>query len=415
MAPREADPLGFFMSDLEERRRGSRAFESGEHVWLGNEGVARACAARNVSASTFLRIRRLKSKEKLSYGEVVALSGDFYPSPEALFEERPSPMPWLREENDLEDLRAAFRVELAWIEDEGRGAGVRYPDQNVVYAWNAKSYVELALDNNVHFGWHNLVAYCRHHGAAIALALSARNERDNAKSDELLRRALYTNAFADHFLTDAFAAGHIRMPRAQTRKWAKSTNMDEKLAGALSKLVHDQDGHVSTLHAQTETRAAPEDGLQVINTRGDIWFTRCDGQLFIADKKDTAIEQPVAAVAESFGELLRAFLDGDPVAGPYEALRRAPFPHPEGIGLCDKFSASLSAEKVDALVESVAWYMKVPWIGTGLNRDAVMSYFAALPSIVEEFRADVRAEHDATPDLAARMPRDYVEAFQSMK
>lgn len=32
---------------------------------------------------------------------------------------------------------------------------------------------------------------------------------------ETFRWALFTNAFADHFLTDAFAAGHVRVPRAE--------------------------------------------------------------------------------------------------------------------------------------------------------------------------------------------------------
>jgi len=209
---RHGDPLSLF---LEKRRptghalAGAKPFESGEHIWLGSAGAKLACdmlldeGKGFADPTMFNAIKRLNSADRLSYGELVALSGDFYKTPKDLFEEKPSPVPWLWEDTDLSDLREIFGEELAWIEDQHRGPG-GYPDNNIRMAWNAKGYIELALDNNDHFGWHNLVAYVCHHGAALDLARQA-----GGKSNDQWRRALFTNAFADHFLTDGFAAGMV--------------------------------------------------------------------------------------------------------------------------------------------------------------------------------------------------------------
>ena len=65
----------------------------------------------------FSSIKRLRTNDRLSYGELVALSGDFYGSPVDLYEEKPAQLAWLWEDNDLEDLRRIFKSEIAWIED----------------------------------------------------------------------------------------------------------------------------------------------------------------------------------------------------------------------------------------------------------------------------------------------------------
>lgn len=114
--------------------------------------------------------------------------------------------------------------------------------------------------------------------------------------NETFRRALYTNAFADHFLTDAFAAGHIRVPRAEIRNWAEARGLGDKIAGALSKLLHDQDGHIDleSLHGPVdENDGRPEDGLLVQDSTGTSWSTRCDGQLFLETNaaQSTAVER----------------------------------------------------------------------------------------------------------------------------
>lgn len=388
-------------------------FEAGEHQWLGLRGAQRACVALGLPTTTLDRLQRRAGDVELSYGEIVALSGDFYASPEDLFDEKPAPIPWLYEQNDLSDLRKAFATELDWIKRENRGANVGYPNNNIAFAWNAKSYVELALDNTDHFGWHNVVAYCRYHEKAIDCAISAGSE---SALDEGFRRALYYNGFADHFLTDGFAAGHIRVPRQQIRSWASEVGYDEKLAGLLSKLLHDQDGHVSTLHAHGEGRLAPDEGLPVRNARGVEWSTRCDGQLFIVEQKSEAplIAEPVAAVTASLVELYTARRKQQAPAGEYEALKYVPFPRPGSSTLTQKFPADLAPESVKKLVESVAWYFKLPWAKSSLGVPEVERLLQALPKLMQEFRRAVVSDYERSAELRERLPDAYVEAFQSI-
>jgi len=417
------DPLGAFLAahraSLPPTRKAKR-FNSGEHAWLGGHGADRACdellRARNirVDKNLFASIRRAHGRDELQYGELVALSGDFYETPTDLFDEKPSPVPWLWESNDISDLRQIFAEELRWIEARSHGQGsAAYPDANVRSAWNAKSYVELALRNTDHFGWHNALAYCRHHQEALRLAASCRG-----REDEAFRRALYTNAFADHFLTDGFAAGHIRVPRAEIRAWAERQGWNEKVAGALSKLLHDQDGHVNlqSLHAASdENDRSGGDGLHVQDSTGRSWHTRCDGQLFLdrGAAESTAVERAVDAVSASVLELLLAWQRGELPRGVYAATRLLPFPHPGGPTLVEKFPGALPAPELDRLWRSVGWYAKIPFI-VGLESEQIRALFTALPGIMAEFRANVGTAADASPELIARLAPEYVAAYRNV-
>ena len=413
------DPLTLFLDvhrrGLAASRRGRR-FNAGEHAWLASHGAEAACKRLKdeldieVETSLFEEIARRSGREKLQYGELVALSGDFYESADALFDEKPSPFPWLWQANDLSDLRRIFDKELQWIESRRQGHGDRsYPDENIRLAWNAKSYVELALRNTDHFGWHNLVAYCRNHAAALRLAAST-----GGRDDETFRRALYTNAFADHFLTDCFAAGHIRIPRAEIRAWADRNGLDEKVAGALSKLLHDQDGHVDlgSLHGDVdENRPRSHDGLRVQNAAGAEWHTYCDGQLFLdADAGHAkAIQHAVDAVSASVFELLLAWKRREMPDGVYSATSLAPFPHPEAPALTRKFPADISDADLEKLWQSIAWYVRVPWLA-GLERGHVRELFKALPGIMVEFRASIAAAA-ADAEVSLRIDPRYIAAY----
>jgi hypothetical protein len=394
-----------------QHRMSGRRFEAGEHQWLGREGLFLACEQFGLSKTPYMRLKRRDGDEQFSYGELVALSGDFYGSPKALFEEESSLLPWLYEENDLDDLRKAFQEELAWIEDEERGLNVGYPDNSLALVWNSKSMLELVLDNNVHFGWHNIVAYCRHHAEALDLARKADQQNDK---DPTWRRAVFYNAFADHFLTDAFAAGHVRVPREQIRKWATRKDWSEKIAGGLSKVLHDQDGHVNTNHSRGERYLADE-GLWVANSLGANWFTRCDGQLFIVKPThDLLIEQPVQAVAKSLLELFTSRRDRTLPEGIYQALVHVPFPHPNVQSLCDKFSPTMPRPQFEGLIESISWYLKIPWIGSGVNEENLRMLLAALPELMTEFRHDVKTTYEGSSELQKRIPAPYVNAFMAI-
>lgn len=421
-SPDSTDPFSRFLSVYDEarpKRRDGKRFSSGEHLWLGGHGAKRALERFNtdfnksLDPELFNSIPRKNTRDVLRYGELVALSGDFYESPESLFEEKPSPLPWLWEGNDLGDLRELFGEELRWIEDRNSRQGSAYPENNLRLAWNAKSYVELALRNTDHFGWHNLLAYRKHHAEALRLAASARG-----RDDETFRRARYTNAFADHFLTDGFAAGHVRVPRAEIRAWADERGFNEKVAGALSKVLHDQDGHIDagSLHGvHDENRRGDDDGLPVQNSLGANWFTRCDGQLFLEAGSETspAVEQAVAAVSASVTELLVAWQEGTLPRGTYEATKHVPFPRPGSATLAEKFPASLAPERLEALWQSVGWYAKIPWI-SGMERRHIEALFEALPAIMERFRANVAADVARDPELTSRLAAPYIAAYRSV-
>lgn len=417
------DPLTLFgfgrkqMSDESQKR-----YESGEHVWIGDRGFELALrdaeVAPHISYQRELLLHRQDQNEAFRYGELVALSGDFYATPSELYWERPSGIPWLWEENDLSDIRAVFAAELEAIGEQQRGR-IEYPDSNMAFWWNAKAYIELALDNTDHFGWHNPKAYCKHHSAALEFARQAWEPPaiDPDKADELWRQAKFTNAFADHFLTDAFAAGHIRVPRQEIRCWATQQAHSAELAGALSKLLHDQDGDLKTTHGQGHSLVVDNrEGLRVGNSRGDDWYTRCDGQLFInnGDEVD-AVRLPVEAVQASVRELYRAYLFGKIPNGNYAAAAIVPFPHPRGPSLIDKFPAAISAATVEALLAGVSWYVKVPYVSSGLTAEEITALCAALPSLMEQFRQHVRREVSASPELRRRLPKTLIDGFKAVK
>jgi hypothetical protein len=410
------DPLVLFAQRHRKALdRPGKRFAAGEHAWLASAGAKRAREAMkaehriDVEADVFESIARHDGTEFLQYGEIVALSGDFYETPTELFEERSSLIALPGHTNDLGDLRKIFAEELDWIEARRKGKpGATYPDENVRLAWNAKSYVELALRNTDHFGWHNAVAYCKHHARALELARAAQG-----RTDEKFRRALYTNAFADHFLTDGFAAGHVRVPRAEIRAWALENRYGEKVAGSLSKLLHDQDGHVDvhSLHGDSnESHRGAADGLRVQDAHGDAWFTFCDGQLFMQAAGTPAIEHAVSAVAASVKEFLEAWKLDELPDGVYQATRLVPFPHPEAPKLVDKFPANMADDRFDALWESIAWYAKIPYLA-GLEAPHVRALFEALPQIMSRFRENI-ATASADAELRRRLAPGYVDAYK---
>ncbi|ADO68780.1 uncharacterized protein STAUR_0976 [Stigmatella aurantiaca DW4/3-1] len=116
----------------------------------------------------------------LTYGEVVALAGDYYGTPEELAEE----------------LTPAVADAIRGVTPQDEGTFLL----NTHRGWF--DYASLANENQDHFAPRSWGRYARHHREALFLAL-----------DKDLDAALVRNAFADHFLTDAFASGHLRVPR----------------------------------------------------------------------------------------------------------------------------------------------------------------------------------------------------------
>lgn len=411
--PEKAAPTGDALIMLQDAKRkyANQKFEGGEHLWLGLRGLFAACTEAGIDRTPYMYIQRHDRSERFNYGELVALSGDLYETPEELFEERPGPQPWLYESNDLSDLKRVFARELYWIEGERRNEHVGYPDETIALVWNAKSYLELAKRNTPHFGWHNMLAYCRYHEEALKYALAA-DPRDDG--DPQWRRALFFNAFADHFLTDAFAAGHVRVPREQIRLWGQDQGYSSSLSGMLSKLLHDQDGHVASFHGQGEGLLSASEGLRVLNSRGVEWYTRCDGQLFIVkpDQSDPLLAEPSSAVKESVLELFRARLEKKRPDGLFRATAYVPFPHPVLAPMTEKFPANVQDARIGDLLGSVRWYLKIPGTSGRMEPQHVTALFSALPRIMGAMRDAVAKDVTDKPELTSRLPQSYIEAFK---
>lgn len=407
------DPLNAFFEERAKVLNGQKPFEGGEHLWLGNEGAKRANESLGYKVASFGPFLRSVAKEALTYGEIVAFSGDFYETPDELFMEKPSPLPWLYEGNDLSDLRKLLEQEVDWIQLQPDDRPKAYPDTNIGLWWNAKHFVELAKRNTPHYGWHNAVMYARWHQTALELARRANAEGNGDQKSLLWRQAVYTNGFADHFLTDGFAAGHVRTPARQIREWGEQRNFDAKLSGALVKLIHDQDGHVQELHGQAAHRDGKE-GLRVRNARGDEWYTRCDGQMFLTGALEPAVMQAVHAVADSVRELLQVY-NGAPIpSGVFASAKRIPFIHPQEKPLSEKFPATLDDAGANHLYESIRWYVKLRGIAAGIRPQHIQDCFFALPQLLEQFRAEIRKEADL-PEVRERLDPAFIAAYKEVR
>ncbi len=409
----DRDPLNAFFDIRAEELKGQKPYEGGEHLWLGNAGAELAHNSLGFSIAAFGPFRRRFAPEVLTYGEIVAFSGDFYETPDALFDEKPSPVPWLYEQNDMSDLLGALREELAWIELPANQRGTGYPDKNIALWWNAKWFIELALRNAPHYGWHNAVMFAHWHNAALQLASQAAVAGTADEKSLLWRRAVFTNGFADHFLTDGFAAGHVRTPAAQIRSWGAGRGFDPKLSGALVKLIHDQDGHIEELHGQAAHRNRTE-GLRVSNAHGDDWFTRCDGQMFWTGKDEPAVRHAVEAVADSVRDLLLVYNGAAIPVGVFASSRSIPFIHPAEKPLIEKFPATMDDAGVDRFFESIRWYVKLRGIAAGIRAHHIRECFVALPKIMEAFRTDIR--QDATrPEVLERLDPAFIAAYKDVR
>jgi hypothetical protein len=134
-----------------------------------------------------------KEDVKLTPGEITALSGDFYRGPDEIAAAASQPPEKEGGKNELDKLLQAIEQER----------NKELPDANKAYEQITKGrYLDLAKTNDVHFAPLNRVEWRRLHVQAIAEAAAA-------KDDRALQHALLVDASGGHFLTDAYASGHM--------------------------------------------------------------------------------------------------------------------------------------------------------------------------------------------------------------
>jgi hypothetical protein len=159
---------------------------------------------------------------------------------------------------------------------------------------NQPGYLGLAAINFDHFGADARTAYNAGHTAALR----------RAAAGDLL--GAYTlNAFADHFLEDSFAAGHLRTPR----RFLHDAGPLGGAADLCAKYMHDEDNAI---------------GLAVRNPRGESWVSHGDN--YLMDKVDLDnVARAHNALQISVAEVLAAFRTKVvPAVSAYGAWSEAP-------------------------------------------------------------------------------------------
>ena len=164
-------------------------------------------------------------------------------------------------------------------------------------AWRFKSnrsYYLLALENSAHFNPMSTQSWADYHGKAIDEALAGARADGGLETVRRFQLALQESAFADHFLQDSYAAGHMGFNRTAS-------------SAAASKSFHD---------------AWNDRGRVVSDRNGDRWVTFGDGWLNRPENEGGRRHVQDAATM-SVHNVLRAFVLGERAPAEELALWRA--------------------------------------------------------------------------------------------
>ena len=365
-----------------------------EHDKLGDAGMKRACKEMGIAESDCPRqqIFRKDQKSNFNYGDLLAFP-DLYDTADQFYNERGMPRDlssfvdcthnWLRIPGNVKCLINSVRSTVEWLEVVSR--------------------------NIDHFGWHNMRAYVQNHKKALELAVYSfklRNEGKSAQAKIALDRALIVNSFADHYLTDAFAAGHIRVPRREFEVWAEKKLggiLRNKRADLMTMIFHELDG----VDAFTG-----EEGMAVQNARGDQWVTRSDGHLQKPDEDNpTVYLMPLEAVTVSTADILKAAKFGKVNPGVYPATWYVPYPDVQE-GFVEKWQRTLrdKPEYINDMRAQVP--AAIRWVVSEKNLKYAVKNLGV---IMDLFHKRIQSDLDTNPELSERLPKSYIKAFLNME
>ena len=170
---------------------------------------------------------------------------------------------------------------------------------------------EILYDNSDHFSENAVEAYKIGHNYAMKQAQKAGQK----KNEEDLKIAYALDAFACHFLTDLFAAGHNRNQRGALEKFLLKdlgfgSGLAKKFAGLLTFAQHEIDGKEG-LHVKdkTESWMAYGDGLFNQPKNGKNKSKVEEATQRSADEIHDAYENPGAAIQSKMEELIPEVYD----------------------------------------------------------------------------------------------------------
>ncbi|MBY5558822.1 hypothetical protein J0664_32935 (plasmid) [Rhizobium leguminosarum] len=232
---------------------GSELFESFEHLSIG-DNITLTLPTEQITAPQYPFT--LPNGLQLTYGQIVALGGDFFGVPSKPISDGDTPEARVQRFNQAfstlgNDARAVtevpkiFQILQTEIDDveeairDGQDPHVAYDQLGLklsiewCIATNGR-YLKLAYTNWDHFGQHAVSAYIAGHTAALAQAVMAGQSQDT----QGLELAYAMNAFADHYLSDLFSSGHLRTPRKELYDSAIGVSA---IANYCAKYMHDED------------------------------------------------------------------------------------------------------------------------------------------------------------------------------
>ncbi len=217
---------------------------------------------------------------ELSPGEIIAMAGDLYASPEGIATAATQPLDKPGAKNEIDRLRET-------IVKERKG---EVEDPNKAYEdITGGRYLKLAKQNDEHFAPKNRQEWRRLHEQALA-------EAKAAKTDEQLQHALLVDAAGGHFLTDAYAAGHLfkknELLAAIHLHLAKNPLKTENPEAQTYAGIVTASGNADQLVLKNIHDRLNREGFDVTNAAGMSWRTYGDAQL--AKALDT---QRIAALA----------------------------------------------------------------------------------------------------------------------
>ncbi|MFK8138807.1 MAG: hypothetical protein AB8E15_10640 [Bdellovibrionales bacterium] len=372
-----------------------------EHKQLGDLGFLAACEELGINNPFCLdeKIERKDGKLKMSYGQLLAM-GDFYLHADDSY-------------NEKRRLRSISKI-FKCIDKEGKVHGeqrdtpeVDYPSCTWTNVLHGGKYLKVVRRNYDHFAWDNMKAYIRFHEMALDYAIQARNQKKESKKKKLLNRALYYNGFADHFLTDAFPAGHLRVPRLDIKRWVKANYgsiLKSSIGDALAMLLHDFEG---------KDLDGNELGMPVKNSLGFAWTTRSDNSLnSCATDRDLHIKMPTLAVKASNIELWTAFYKGIKPKGVFEATRYVPYPN--DLGLVNRWAGLIEGEQGERNLSKIRSDLSFP-ANLILKKKHIRRLFKHLPEVMAQFRDRIEFDLTQDPSLRDKLPSRYIEGFRNLR
>lgn len=266
-------------------------FESGEHVFIGDTATLRfsegAVSARQKPLKLYDTgaTSLLHNERRLTFGQVLALGGDFFGDPLQPISDAPNTKNKFSQviggfyainnydPNQVAQILSIMSVEIQALDKakrEGHEPSEVYDKlgDDLSYRWNVATggkfgldpngrYLALAAVNWDHFGHDAVKAYQAGHQLAIDWAINIHGKTD---FDDRLEEIYAVDAFACHFLTDVFSARHMRTPRRQLSAQVGGVG-GSTIGSLLARAMHDEDS---------------KNGLHVENANGDKWVAYGD-------------------------------------------------------------------------------------------------------------------------------------------